>query len=130
MVVDGSYHVLFAWTGFLAREYQRSGAKLRRDTELLERLVDRHQAYLRQVYRAAGYFGAVGSAAFVWCVLTRATAYPAWTACFVPALSAPIKKAIKRKGVGAPLGLVLVGGFTNLWNLAFFVAVTAGLRIS
>merc|ERR1711907_865153 len=92
------------------------------DDRVLLDLLLKHQNYLKYVYKWAAIPCAVGSAAFIWCCFARMTIYPWPCAFFAPAMSAPLKKCMKQGGFG---GLVLAGGLTNLWNLIFFVIVTA-----
>lgn len=138
MMVFGSvYHALFAYTGFLAKAIAGkldggrrgksggpAGGPDKSAPAVLIDLVRVHQQYLLVVYRWAALAGLVGSGAFAWCCLQprQQTMYPTHMALLVPAMSAPIKLMLKRSGVG---GLVLCGGLTNLWNLAFFAAATA-----
>eukprot|EP00928_Gymnodinium_smaydae_P054231 TRINITY_DN38042_c0_g1_i1.p1 TRINITY_DN38042_c0_g1~~TRINITY_DN38042_c0_g1_i1.p1 ORF type:complete len:239 (+),score=28.00 TRINITY_DN38042_c0_g1_i1:79-795(+) len=123
MAVGAVYHALFVYTGFLAKECKAAQVG-GRDSEhaALCRLVSKHQGYLVYVYKWAALPAIVGSAAFVWCCLSRDTLYPKLMSCFVPAMSAPLKKCMKRWRRG---GLVLAGGWTNLWNLFFFLMALA-----
>ena len=121
MTVGGVYHALFAYTAFLAKEFAK---KERAAEPALRRLLDRHRAYLRYVYKWAAAPGLAGSAAVAWCCLTRDTLYPPLLALLVPALSAPVKRWLKKRSVG---GLVLCGGLTNLWNLLFLAAATVSV---
>jgi hypothetical protein len=128
MIVGGVYHALFAYTGFLAKAIAASkklgslGKGDGGEPRVLHAVVGVHQAYLKFTYKFAAAHGAIGSLAFMYCVLARQTIYPAWTVLLAPAMSAPIKKVLKRFSVG---GLVLCGGLTNIWNLIFFTAATA-----
>ena len=45
------------------------------------------------------------------------TAYHTSSIILAPAFSAPLKLLLERFNIGS---VVLVGGLTNLWNLAFF----------
>ena len=123
MILGGVYHACFSYTGFLSKAIAacQKGSGTQGETRSLLSVVEVHQAYLKFVYKFAAASGILGSLAFVSCVLTRETLYPAWTALFAPALSAPIKKLLKRRSIG---GLVLCGGLTNLWNLLFFITIT------
>ena len=94
---------------------------------VLGELLCDHQAYLKHAYIVAAAFGGVGTVAFVWCVLGRATLYPRYVVFVNPAISAVAKKVLKWADVGAPWGLVLAGGCTNLWNALFFVVATLSL---
>jgi len=116
MVVGGVYHAAFVYTGLI-------GKALRSDTEspTLRLLLDQHQRYLLYMYRFAAVPGLIGSVAFIATVLSRQTQYPTSIIALAPLFSAPIKLWLKRQQFG---GLVLCGGLTNLWNLAFMAAVT------
>ena len=128
MIVGGAYHALFAYTGFLAKAVAASkklgslGKGDGGEPRVLHAIVGVHQAYLKFTYKFAATMGGVGSLAFLYCVFTRQTIYPTWTVLLAPAMSAPIKKVLKRFSVG---GLVLCGGLTNIWNMIFFTAATA-----
>merc|ERR1711907_76437 len=117
MIVGAVYHAIFAYTGFIA-----AAIATRADDRVLLDLLLKHQNYLKYMYKWAAIPCAVGSAAFIWCCFARMTIYPWPCAFFAPAMSAPLKKCMKQGGFG---GLVLAGGLTNLWNLIFFVIVTA-----
>ena len=119
MVVGSAYHIGFVYTGFLAKAMIPS--ETRGNVDLMT-LLARHQRYLLYIYKWAALPGLVGSAAFIVCCLARATIYPRAVIALAPCFSAPIKIALKRRETG---GLILCGGLTNLWNLLFFLALTA-----
>eukprot|EP00933_Yihiella_yeosuensis_P048161 TRINITY_DN44200_c0_g1_i1.p1 TRINITY_DN44200_c0_g1~~TRINITY_DN44200_c0_g1_i1.p1 ORF type:complete len:262 (-),score=41.80 TRINITY_DN44200_c0_g1_i1:61-816(-) len=121
MIIGGTYHALFAYTGFLSKAVTDKKS----DSDQLRQLIDMHRTYLRQVYKWAAFAGLSGNAAFIWCCITRETATcPPWLALLAPAMSAPLKKALKRRALKQQNagGLVICGGLTNLWNLTFFIA--------
>jgi len=100
----------------------------------LHTILELHQSYLRYIYKWAVISCIIGSAAFAYCCLAIAattttgdnvvvSGYPRYSVLFVPAMSAPLKKILKRYGVG---GIVLCGGLTNLWNLCYFAVLYLG----
>ena len=133
MIIGAAYHVLFAHTGFIATELQTLSPKIHEDRDLrtsLMRLLDKHQALLRFVYKFAATSGAVGALAFLASVGAPSSRYAgspraAVLAAVSPPMSAFVKKLVKRLRPGAPLGLAIAGGCTNWWNMLFFA--TAGV---
>jgi hypothetical protein len=117
MIIGGVYHALFPFTGFLAKACRDASAKSPLALPALTALVETHRRYLLYVYRWAAPPAIIGSLAFAWCVATRVTAYHTSSIILAPAFSAPLKLLLKRFNIGS---VVLVGGLTNLWNLAFF----------
>ncbi len=131
MIVGGTYHALFVYTGLLAKAAARerrggSGGDGGAALQLLRRLVEQHQAYVRSMYKWAALPGLVGSLCVGWCCLRHDTMYPRWMGALAPALSAPIKRELRRRALAGRSagGLALCGGLTNLWNLLFFLVAT------
>ncbi len=129
MIVGAAYHVLFAHTGFIARELGMASDKSVKGpvSQSLSRLLASHQALLRFVYKFAATFGAVGAVAFLASVGAPSSRYAgssraALLAAVSPPMSAFAKKLVKRLRPGAPLGLAIAGGCTNWWNMVFFAA--------
>ena len=120
MITGACYHALFTVTGLISSK--QFAAKSVEHRDILVPLISSHQRYLRYTYRFGAGFGAVGCGALVACCASSAGRLPLWLATLAPACSAPLKKMLKARGMGPPLGLVLAGGLTNLWNLVFFLA--------
>jgi len=104
----------------------------------LHTILELHQSYLRYIYKWAAISCILGSVAFAYCCLAISatttgdnfgndndvvSGYPRYSVLFVPAMSAPVKKILKRYSVG---GIVLCGGLTNLWNLCYFAVLYLG----
>jgi len=130
MTIAAVYHALFAYTCFLSKEIAKvqtpNGAVSSCDS--LHNVLRLHQSYLRYLYKWAVLPGMVGSAAYVYCCLVRTNtvaAYPPLSVVFVPVLSGPVKKYLKKHNLG---GIVICGGLTNLWNLCFFAVLGLGAR--
>lgn len=115
MIVGGTYHALFAYTGFLSKAVAQSSEQ----ACVLRALMSKHQQYLKFVYKWAALPAIVGSVSFMYCCVAYDSGYPPWMAILAPVISGPLKKCLKLHNVG---GLVLAGGLTNLWNLLFFLA--------
>lgn len=130
MITGACYHALFTVTGLITRDESRKSVNKSgepRDSDasgnlkqILVPLMNSHRRYLLFTYKVAAGFGAVGCGALVVCCVSSAGRLPLWLAALAPACSAPLKKLLKKVGMGPPLGLVLAGGLTNLWNLVFF----------
>ena len=137
MIVGGTYHALFAYTGFLAaslrRESQGAASPIGASVStrgVIKVLFVQHRAYLAAMHRAAALFGLLGSAAFAWCILCGAATGSRYVAqlpvaLLTPGLSALSKRGVRALRLPAPYGLVVAGGWTNLWNGAFFAVSTA-----
>lgn len=131
MIVGGVYHAFFVYTAFIANamRHQKNALYATPLTNsqrnlfhnMANNLLAKHQRYLLFIYRWAALPGLVGSAAFIFCCLTRETIYPRALAVLAPCFSAPLKIGLKRRRTG---GLILCGGLTNLWNLMFLLAIT------
>ena len=135
MIIASVYHALFAYTAFISKLFilsreEKKELSSSNNHHLLTQALGLHQTYLLYLYKWAAIPGLIGSAAFVCCCifssressssLTGGILYSRWTALLVPAMSAPIKKFLKRKSIG---GIALCGGLTNLWNLCFFLSL-------
>lgn len=128
MTIAAVYHALFAYTCFLSKliaklEKEGADSKSRDEPRALYNILELHRSYLRYVYKWAGVSGMIGSIAYIYCCLVWTTVYPWYSILLAPAMSAPIKKLLKKHNVG---GVVLCGGLTNLWNLCFFIAIGHG----
>ena len=124
MIFGGTYHALFTVTGLLAKARLQHASK-----GPLPALMAGHQRYMKQLYRCAAVCGLVGSLSFIVAAHLPDSPFPPWICALVPAASAPIKKLLKHFEIGAPAGLILAGGLTNLWNMLFFGAIYWSMRI-
>jgi hypothetical protein len=126
MTIASAYHAMFAYTCFLSKEIAKE-KKEGSTTAPLLRLVETHRTYLKYIYKWAAVPALVGSAAYAYACLFSSSVFSPWTIIFVPVMSAPLKKILKRKNIGS---LVLCGGFTNLWNLCFFMSLIVSSRMN
>jgi hypothetical protein len=77
------------------------------------------KAYWTAAYNLGAIPGYVGAALLLILVLMGRTYYPRWTALANPAVLLALSPLADR--VPAPLGAILVGGFTNLSIATFFL---------
>ena len=109
-------------SGFIAKVARHESA-----AAAVKPLLQCHHSYLRLCYLMAAAFGLCGTACLLVMHFRGDMRYPGYVLLFTPALSSVVKRAIKKVGLPAPVGLAIAGGLTNLWNCLFFVVATASL---
>ena len=90
-------------------------------------LLRSHQAYLRLAFVTAGCFVLYGTVCLVTSVTLNRSRYPWYVLLCSPVLSSAVKKIVNKVGIGSPLGLIIAGGLTNIWNVLFFVVATISI---
>ena len=112
MVVGGTVHAVWVPRGPAIKYSDLVGG-------VAPELIDSLQSYWRFAYSLAAGPAYVAAVLLLIVVLLGKTAYPRWTAlanCGVLSLLAPLAERIP-----APLGVIVVEGFTNLSIALFFL---------
>jgi hypothetical protein len=118
-LVGVAYHAVFAVRGFAARIA---------DAATRQRLLDEIGALHGVLYIGELALALMGTAALVIVVWRRGTQYPRWILLFMPTVWI-LLDFIPRQAP-APIGSLLVGGWTNGWFTIFFIVSWAILRSS